>query len=97
MSRHRYVVCYDVREPKRLRKTHQTLLGYGDPLQYSVFVCDLSAAERVLMEEAVRRVVALPEDSVVVIDLGPAEGVAKHRIRALGQKKVGERSCCVVV
>jgi CRISPR-associated protein Cas2 len=58
MSRHRYVVCYDVREPKRLRKTHQTLLGYGDPLQYSVFVCDLSAAERVLMEEAVRRVVA---------------------------------------
>mgnify|MGYP000653098870 CR=1 FL=1 len=50
MSRHRYVVCYDVREPKRLRKMHHTLLGYGDPLQYSVFVCDLSAAERVLME-----------------------------------------------
>jgi hypothetical protein len=49
------------------------------------------------MEEAVRRVVALPEDSVVVIDLGPAEGVAKHRIKALGQKKVAERSRCVVV
>jgi CRISPR-associated protein Cas2 len=97
MSRHRYVVCYDVREPKRLRKTHQTLLGYGDPLQYSVFVCDLSAAERVLMEEAVRRVVALPEDSVVVIDLGPAEGVAKYRIHVLGHKKVAERSRCVVV
>ena len=97
MSRHRYVVCYDVREPKRLRKMHHTLLGYGDPLQYSVFVCDLSAAERVLMEEAVRRVVALPEDSVVVIDLGPAEGVAKHRIQVLGQRKVAERNRCVVV
>lgn len=97
MSRHRYVVCYDVREPKRLRKTHKTLLGYGDPLQYSVFVCDLSPVERVLMEEAVRQVVELPEDSVVVIDLGPAEGVARYRIRELGQKRVVERSRCVVV
>lgn len=97
MSRHRYVVCYDVREPKRLRKAHKTLLGYGDPLQYSVFVCDLSPVERVLMEEAVRQVVELPEDSVVVIDLGPAEGVARYRIRELGQKRVVERSRCVVV
>ena len=41
--------------------------------------------------------VALPEDSVVVIDLGPAEGVAKHRIQVLGQRKVAERNRCVVV
>lgn len=97
MSRHRYVVCYDVREPKRLRRTHKTLLGYGDPLQYSVFVCDLSAAERILMEDAVRRVVDLSEDSVAVIDLGPAEGVARYRIRQLGQKRLVDRDRCVVV
>ncbi len=97
MSRRWYVVCYDVRDPKRLRKTHQTLLGYGDSLQYSVFLCDLSEAERVLMEEAIRRVVALPEDSVVVIDLGPADGTARRRIYTLGQKRVAEKSRCVVV
>ena len=97
MSRNRYVVCYDVREPKRLRRMHRTMLGYGDPLQYSVFVCDLSATERLLMEDAVRQVVRLAEDSVVVIDLGPAEGLARRRIRQLGEKRVGERSRCVVV
>ena len=37
-QRHRVLVCYDVREPKRLRQTYRTMLGYGDPLQYSVFV-----------------------------------------------------------
>lgn len=97
MSRNRYVVCYDVREPKRLRRMHRTMLGYGDPLQYSVFVCDLSATERILMEDAVRQVVRLSEDSVVVIDLGPAEGVARRRIRQLGEKRVVERGRCVVV
>lgn len=81
--RHRFVVCYDVREPKRLRRTHDRLLGYGDPLQYSVFVCDLSATERLLMEEAVRKVVKLSEDAVHVIDLGPLRGRGSLRIRSL--------------
>ncbi len=83
-SRHRFIVCYDVREPKRLRKTHQVMLGFGDPLQYSVFICDLSKAERMLMEDAVKRVVRLPEDFVHIIDLGPAGGRAVTRIRSLG-------------
>lgn len=85
-ERHRFVVCYDVREPKRLRKTHQTMLGFGDPLQYSVFVCDLSVAERLLMEDALTRVVKLPDDWVHIIDLGPARGRAVKRIRSLGSR-----------
>lgn len=85
-ERHRFIVCYDVRDPKRLRKTHETMLGYGDPLQYSVFVCDLSRPEYLLMEEALRRVVKLPEDWVHIIDLGPVRGRALKRIRSLGSR-----------
>ncbi len=87
-QRRRFVVCYDVREPKRLRKTHETMLGYGDPLQYSVFVCNLSSAEQVLMQEALIKVVKLPEDSVHIIDLGIAHGRALRRIHALGSAVV---------
>lgn len=97
MSRHRCVVCYDIREPARLRRTHRTMLGYGDPLQYSVFLCELSKAERLLMEEALRKVVELAEDSVVVIDLGPARGLARTRVRALGQKRPIQRDRVMVV
>lgn len=83
-GRHRFIVCYDVRDPKRLRRTHQTMLGYGDPLQYSVFVCDLSTMERLLMEGALRGIVSQPDDFVHIVDLGPARGRALSRIRSLG-------------
>lgn len=83
-GRHRFIVCYDIREPRRLRSTHDAMLGFGEPLQYSVFICDLSKTERLLMEDALRRIVRLPEDYVHVIDLGPAAGRASRRIRTLG-------------
>jgi CRISPR-associated protein Cas2 len=96
-QRHRFIVCYDVREPKRLRRTHETMTGYGDPLQYSVFVCDLSPAERILMEEAVAKVVKLSEDWVDIIDLGPARGRALRRIRRLGSGSLPAPVRCRVV
>jgi CRISPR-associated protein Cas2 len=89
--RHRLLVCYDVREPARLRRTHHTMLGYGDPLQYSVFLCELSPAEQVLMEEALLGVVKVSEDSLAIVDLGPARGLASRRIRTLGTTLLPER------
>ena len=83
--RHSLLVCYDVRDPARLRRTHKVMLGFGDPIQYSVFLCELSRAERLLLEEALRRVVSLRDDSVLIIDLGPARGTAAHRIAKLGR------------
>ena len=86
--RHRVLICYDIRDPKRLRRAHRTLLGYGDPLQYSVFLCHLSRAERVLMEMALREIINLAEDTVHIVDLGPAVGLAGQRIRAMGRARL---------
>jgi len=36
-----YLVCYDVADDKRLRKTYKKMRGFGDPVQYSVFRCEL--------------------------------------------------------
>jgi CRISPR-associated protein Cas2 len=47
-----YLVCYDVADDKRLRKTYKTMCGFGDPLQYSVFRCELSAVERQSLKES---------------------------------------------
>ena len=40
-----YLVTYDVRNEKRLRKVAKHLEGYGTRIQYSVFRCWLSAAD----------------------------------------------------
>jgi CRISPR-associated protein Cas2 len=37
-----YLVCYDVRDAKRLRKAAKHLEGYGTRVQYSIFRCWLS-------------------------------------------------------
>jgi CRISPR-associated protein Cas2 len=84
-GRHRILVSYDIRDPARLRRIHQIMMGFGDPLQYSVFVCELSGTERILMEEALLKAATLSEDSIALVDLGPASGVARHRIETLGR------------
>ena len=37
-----YLVCYDIRDPKRWRRCFKLLKGYGEGLQYSVFRCRLT-------------------------------------------------------
>lgn len=40
-----YLVCYDVREARRLRQVAKHLEGYGERVQFSVFRCRLSERE----------------------------------------------------
>jgi CRISPR-associated protein Cas2 len=38
-----WLICYDVRDARRLRKCAKHLEGYGERLQFSVFRCWLNA------------------------------------------------------
>ncbi len=69
-GRRRYLVSYDVSDPKRLRKMHQTLKGYGWAMQYSVFICDLDEIELYGLRSDVSNVMHHGEDRVAIIDLG---------------------------
>lgn len=40
-----YLVCYDIRDPKRWRKVFKLLKGYGSGLQYSIFRCRLDVRQ----------------------------------------------------
>lgn len=74
-----YLVCYDVTDEKRLRKTYKVMLGYGDPLQYSVFQCALSPQEKALMKGHLMEVIHPRQDRVIVVDLGALdEGIGEH-------------------
>ena len=95
--RNRYIVAYDVSDSKRLRRIFRKMNGFGDALQYSVFTCDLSSKERVLMEEALTEIIDLKEDRVIIVDIGPAEGRGVGVMRTLGrQTKPKQREALVV-
>ena len=72
MARHRYLVAYDIREDRRLRSIASCMEGYGERIQYSVFVCDLSEQEAVLLRGDLQARMKASEDSVMIINLGPA-------------------------
>ncbi len=84
--RNRYLVAYDISDAGRLRAVFRTMRGFGDSLQYSVFSCDLSAKERVMLEEALTAVINVREDRVLIVDTGPAEARGTKAIRALGRQ-----------
>lgn len=72
MARRRYLVAYDIREDRRLRAVAACVEGYGERIQYSVFICDLSDEEIVALRGDLEARIKLSEDSVMIIDLGRA-------------------------
>jgi CRISPR-associated protein Cas2 len=92
-----FLVAYDVSDPARLRRMHQTMMGFGDPLQYSVFLCCLSRQEKLLVEAAVKGVMNQGADRVMIVDLGPAEGRGESCVQFLGQRvELEERRALIV-
>jgi len=62
MDEHLYLVTYDIRDDKRLRRVFKTMKGFGEWLQLSVFQCRLSRrrhAEMLLADKVKPRVVSL--------------------------------------
>lgn len=76
--RRSYLVCYDIRSPKRWRKVFRLMKGYGEHWQYSVFFCTLKEIDRVRMQSALEEVMNLKEDQALIIDLGADERAARE-------------------
>ena len=84
MARQRYLVGYDICEPKRLRTVHKIMCSYGDPVQYSVFVCDLDGVERNDLQHELSTIIHHDEDSVLIVDLGPARSRGEECFTFMG-------------
>ena len=95
--RNRFIVAYDISDAKRLRRVFKKMNGFGEPLQYSVFACDLSRKERVLLEEALTEIINLKEDRVLIIDTGPSGGRGRGALKTLGRQLVPEARDVTVV
>lgn len=83
-ARSRYLLVYDIRKPRRLRRVHEVALRFGEPLQYSVFVCDLTRAEKSMLRAALVDEMDRTVDSVAIFDLGPAGERALECVDYLG-------------
>ena len=62
------IVCYDIRNAKRLRKIAKHMEGYGARLQFSIFRCHLSAADTQRLRHELAMLMEA-EDSVTFVPL----------------------------
>lgn len=83
-DRTRYLLAYDIRNARRLRRVHRVATDYGDPLQYSLFVCDLTRIELMRLKSALAEEMKTTEDSVSIFDLGPPAGRGIKCIEFIG-------------
>jgi CRISPR-associated protein Cas2 len=86
-ERIRYLVAYDIRDPRRLRRVHRVATDHGEPLQYSVFVCDLTPTELISLKSALLAEIKTSEDSVGIFDLGAPSGRGVRCVDFLGVRR----------
>lgn len=61
-----YLLAYDVRDDKRLRRVARLLEGYGVRLQYSLFRCRLSERQLERLRWELSRVMDAEDDLLIV-------------------------------
>jgi len=83
-----HLVAYDIADVKRYRRVHKTMCGHGDPLQYSVFRCELSEMELQQLKETLWPILNFAEDRVMLVDLGPVKGRGDECIEFWGNPRV---------
>lgn len=83
-----HLVCYDIGDETRLRRVHKTMKGYGDPLQYSVFRCELSEIELQSLKSALWELLNFGQDRVIIVHLGPTDGRGADCIEYWGEPRV---------
>jgi len=79
-----YLVCYDIADPKRLRKVHKATEDHGERVQFSVYQCSLTNMQVAEFKADLRDIIELSEDQVLFIRLGPEKASTYEKIESLG-------------
>lgn len=83
-----FLLTYDICDAKRLRKVHKTLKAFGDALQYSVFLCELSPTQKQMLINDLTEIIHHHQDRILIANLGRREGRAPVAIETLGRQDI---------
>jgi CRISPR-associated protein Cas2 len=77
-----YLVCYDISDPKRLRRVARCCEDFGYRKQLSVFLVRVSATDFVRLRSRLYDIIDLVEDQVLFIPLSEA---GLEKMEAIGR------------
>ncbi len=81
------LVSYDISEPKRWRKVYKIMKGYGEHVQLSVFICQLTNVQEAELKVKLDNVIHQREDQVMFVQIGPVtRDRLEKRISTVGRE-----------
>jgi len=93
--RNLYLLSYDIHDEERLHNVFTIALGYGERIQLSVFLCELSAREYTMLIRELMDTIDCKKDSVLLINIG--QDKSRSRIKFLGKNiQLPERRAVII-
>ena len=81
--KHAFVVTYDISDSARWRQVFRLMKGYGEWIQLSVFMCELTGVQLVELRSRLSAEIHHDLDQVLFIDIGPADGRAVNAVQGI--------------
>lgn len=86
MARRRYLIAYDISDDKRRAGVFKTLVGSGDHVQFSVFLCALNLRELAGLRARLAELIHAQDDQIIIVDLGLADDGLGTLLECLGKR-----------
>jgi len=67
----KYLICYDIRDPRRLRRVHRMMRDVGEPVQFSVFEAELTSTELADFQQRLLALIDADVDSIGFYTMPP--------------------------
>ncbi|MCP4396908.1 MAG: CRISPR-associated endonuclease Cas2 [bacterium] len=88
------VISYDIKSDRRRTKLFNLLKNYGDPIQYSVFECDLTLKQLRQLRQRMGALVEVEETDTVCIYRLCAE--CRKKIERLGGRTARDNAAVIL-
>jgi CRISPR-associated protein Cas2 len=80
MTAARWLVCYDIADPRRLRRVERLVAAAGEHLHDSLYVCKLDDDELTALQARLARLIDLATDSVRYVPWCDADHAAARHL-----------------
>lgn len=83
-KRRRYLICYDIADPKRLRHVAKVCESFASRIQFSVFEAALSSLMLAKLRAQLHEVINHDWDQIIFVDLGADDSSTPFSLESIG-------------
>ena len=95
-KRHRFLVCYDIADAKRLRRVAKVCESYGSRIQFSVFESALSATMLARLKSELDDLINHDDDQILFVDLGLDDSSTPFSIEYIGMPYIKKSRITII-